>query len=73
MDKYELKPCPFCGGTPRLKAGFPYKQRNGVKQALVQCPDCGCRTATSKQLSFEVWRDVKQNAVDAWNRRAEHD
>lgn len=37
---------------------------------LKKCPFCGCRTVTFKQLAYERWSDVDEQAAEAWNRRA---
>ena len=65
----ELKPCPFCGGKARMKHGYPGKQRKGMRQAVVQCEMCGCRTVTYQQLAYQAWRDVDMHAAEVWNRR----
>lgn len=56
----ELKPCPFCGGTPYMQS-HPVAQ--GKKQWAVQCR-CGAR------FSFV---DRRYKAVTAWNRRCENE
>lgn len=55
MDK--LKPCPFCGREatqPYLM--LPRKQRKWG----VMCKQCGCRVDRY---------EVREDAIDAWNRR----
>lgn len=52
----ELKPCPFCGGEARFKVWG-----NVVG---VECDRCGIGTHTA-------CIDEYQNAIDAWNTRAE--
>lgn len=58
----ELKHCPFCGGTAKMKFGPMYEY------AYVECEICGARTKI-----FE--RSVKYCATDeaakAWNRRGD--
>lgn len=68
-DKIELKPCPFCKGEAKLKHGLPRNQKQGVRQALVQCRKCGCRTPLISQLPYEAWKDVDDLAIALWNRR----
>lgn len=52
----ELKPCPFCGGEARFKVWG--------NVAGVECDRCGIGTHTA-------CIDEYQNAIDAWNTRAE--
>ena len=52
----ELEPCPFCGGEARFKVWG-----NVVG---VECDRCGIGTHTA-------CIDEYQNAIDAWNTRAE--
>lgn len=66
----ELKPCPFCGGEAKLKHGFPGRQRQGMRQATVQCKICGCRTVTYRQFAYEPWKEVDEHAIFVWNSRA---
>ena len=65
----ELKPCPFCGGEARLKHGYPNRQCKSLRQSLVQCNVCKCRTVTYKQFPYQAWSDVDRIAIEAWNRR----
>lgn len=55
----KVKPCPFCGGQAQI-----YDFKDG--RYLVECinPDCDVYPYTSTHYD-------KQEAIDAWNRRAE--
>lgn len=55
----ELKPCPFCGG----KAKLIEIQEVGCFRVL--CEDCP--TSVGK-----YWYYKKQDAIKAWNRRADN-
>lgn len=59
----ELKPCPFCGGTPeRKKVG-------DQKQFIVYvCSVCGKTPLKSGDARF-----LDRAAKKTWNRRAEND
>ena len=69
MADYELKRCPFCGGDAEkgyikrkklfASMGFPYN----THYVYVKCKVCG---ATSR-----VYVAI-ENAIEAWNRRAEN-
>lgn len=60
--KFELLPCPFCGGTARLSVAYG---------ARVFCGDCGCGTEAKTDPAF--WTDEDYNAIEtvikAWNTR----
>ena len=58
MDYQEVKPCPFCGRTPQIRA-IPTGQRKC--DYMIFCV-CGVRTILSKR---------KYRAVEIWNRRAD--
>lgn len=57
----ELKPCPFCGG----EAKWYFKKPIG----LIGCGECGAIPFT---YSANHEEDVKQKAIEAWNRRADN-
>lgn len=57
-NKIGLKPCPFCGRTPQIRA-IPTGQRKS--DYMIFCV-CGVRTILSKR---------KYRAVEIWNRRAD--
>ena len=56
MSKDTLKPCPFCGGTAKVKSQ-PVAQNKS--QYAVQCK-CGARF---------YFMDRKYKAINAWNQR----
>ena len=61
-DPIYLIPCPFCGGEAVL-----IKNPEGFDTHCVKCSTCGCNTGAY------LGGDSLQNAVDAWNRRANDD
>lgn len=78
----ELKPCPFCGGTD-IRYSLKITGHFDVRyHAAMYCNNCHCygaRTLT-KTVRHEDYKgrteiennvEVKQNAIEAWNRRAE--
>ena len=52
----ELKPCPFCGGEARLSEDKDYQIYSVV------CSECDAATNNY---------GIKQDAIDAWNKRVE--
>lgn len=61
MAKYELKPCPFCGGKARL---IYVSQMSAVK-----CPRCG--TLGKVVADYYEQGDGKGEAIEFWNMRAD--
>ena len=61
---YDLKPCPFCGGTANL---YTVIQPNGDKTYAVDCHNEGCDVSPSTSLF-----DTEYEAVAVWNRRIDH-
>lgn len=69
----ELKPCPFCGGSPRIR----YIKERGIPsgddgfRAVVECVnthECGCNL--QKWALKQLW--ARETAIKAWNRRADN-
>lgn len=60
--KFDLLPCPYCGGEARLSVTY------GIK---VFCSNCGC--STEAKTDPEFWIDGQYNAVEhvikIWNNR----
>ena len=63
----ELKPCPFCGGTP-------YMAQNYLGQKHVRCPECGAcvwgRDTDDWSIGKMGEKQAEKSAAEAWNRRA---
>ena len=66
----ELKPCPFCGNEAELRffnngSSFSYR---------VECLNCTAmvgRRFEEYSTNRTFWFGIKQEAIDAWNTRAE--
>jgi hypothetical protein len=65
----ELKPCPFCGYEP-LVSSYEYHLPSGAvygTQWKVECMDDNCPA----QPVVDWHYFTREEAVDAWNRRAD--
>jgi hypothetical protein len=66
----DLKPCPFCGGTPAIVTrdvepqGDPWYGRKDETFVL-----CDCGACLFDGTFHEGFWDAETNAVEAWNRR----
>lgn len=56
----ELKPCPFCGGEAFVY--FSGTVSNGLFKEVI-CKKCHCSTDRMRN----------DDAIEAWNRRADHE
>lgn len=62
MAKYELKPCPFCGGKARLIYAY--------QASAVKCQKC---KVWGKFFHDHYEQgDSKADAIEFWNRRADN-
>lgn len=62
--KYNLKPCPFCGGKGELVISI------SNTACWIKCDRCGATTMTVKAgLDYSA----KEKAVELWNTRMEAD
>ena len=83
MNKYNLKPCPFCGGNAKVIGGnfIPEPQINstGVYIGIGVTPDCDiapacveCEKCHAYGPEFEDsvnGKDLVELAAEAWNKR----
>lgn len=64
MNKYNLKPCPFCGSRARIQQSI-----TGAEAYHVVCDDPKCKC--SMVAGMPVWRETPREAADDWNQRAD--
>ena len=62
MERPELKPCPFCGGGAYIERD----DMSGITRFLPVCSNYG-NGCWGMQ---ENWFETEQEAIEAWNRRA---
>lgn len=74
QSMYQLRPCPFCGGKPRLEAAFrAFVRKETMRVAFVRCTECQARGARVPLADYGKTShsiEAEQAAVDLWNRRA---
>ncbi|WP_412178369.1 Lar family restriction alleviation protein [Rhizobium sp. PL01] len=58
----KLLPCPFCGGTPKLRC---HRSGEDSEECYVECPTCEVRTTY-----YEDAYAPTADATGAWNSRA---
>ena len=61
----DLKPCPFCGGTPKAEQFYDIAGR--VWEGGVECQECEASVYVWERPEQEV---AEQDAIAKWNRRA---
>ena len=57
MDKYKLKPCPFCGGQPVFESYYTDANETFI---CIECSKCG----------IQVFQDDTKELIRFWNTRA---
>lgn len=66
MKTPELKPCPFCGHTAHvMQLKWSVESRY-----FVGCGNRANRCIASEHNTFGMFYPSRQDAIDAWNRRA---
>ena len=63
MDRYELKPCPFCGGEAKMETYV------STSSSYARCVCKGCNIATQNYRDAEHDGSYIFRACKAWNRR----
>jgi len=72
-----LKPCPFCGGSPEVKQSSGDERDGYADHIAYVCKGCGCRRGAAGQQNpkggYAINDTVAQRAIEAWNRRFDAD
>ena len=67
-DFPKLRECPFCGSM-RIK---DRERKKGTRREVwIQCHVCNARTGVYEGMIYEPYKNLKAEATEAWNRRAE--
>lgn len=73
----ELKPCPFCGNVPKIEQKPLWDNGHGYYgcfKYVIQCHNCGCQIyMAGNDTANRDSETARTNAINAWNRRKEHD
>ncbi len=73
MKRFEILPCPFCGGDPYLEQSSRGFHRGvSTRLAYVRCKGCGARGPHFDLAEFGCTASssrANELAVAAWNRR----
>lgn len=68
----ELKPCPFCGGSPVRESVTLDERFAYAEQITYRCAGCGCARSAKGDTSKGGYADnstVEKRAIKAWNQR----
>ena len=81
MMNKKLKPCPFCGGKAKLQEctrELPFSEEQNSFH--VTCTKCGCSPFWFSGVNLhytkpgmEKAEELKLQAIEAWNRRANNE
>lgn len=80
MELDELKPCPFCGTTPEIRADelFLTSKEDVCFRVDIKCRQCGISKGSVTRMAIDKFNNqvtVKENgiekAISYWNRRTE--
>ena len=63
----ELKPCPFCGGTPKMQ--YIGNERTMSRRIIIKCTVCRIQRTDAAILHDFSW--LKKLAIEQWNQRVE--
>jgi Lar family restriction alleviation protein len=69
-EKYELKPCPFCGGEAEII--LVGNSIEGYSKVDVHCHCCGMGR-TYRKLKGMNSNTIRSQVAEKWNRRADND
>ena len=75
----ELKPCPFCGGTPEITADNPTTDAGEIVIGWRLKCDCGFRRNAQSEYRmlntgiFQNRIDGRSELVEWWNRRTDNE
>lgn len=70
---YDIKPCPFCGGAPKLeRSSRAFINGESTKVAYIWCTNCNARSPRVPLIKYgktSASVDAEAEVVTAWNRR----
>lgn len=66
-DFPKLRECPFCGS---MKIKDRERKKGTRREVWIQCHVCNARTGVYEGMIYEPYKNLKAEAIEAWNRRA---
>ena len=66
----ELKPCPFCGSKD-VYSTFEFGYRDNTE--IVFCNTCKIIVKLEENEEEGLSNETRRKAIEAWNRRVEHE
>lgn len=71
MDK--LKPCPFCGKTPKIKRDIGYETSGFGAWCTIQCKPFLRKPHLKIEEGKSTWDRALKYGIEHWNRRVEEE
>ena len=69
----ELKPCPVCGKIPKIIRDYGYESSGFGAWCIIQCKPFMRRHHMKVEEGKASWERALKYAIEAWNRRVEHE
>lgn len=67
----EIKPCPFCGGTPHIRSEYEEYSESGGKFYHVRCGSCRAETGGKYAAKGDDCPNFYAEIWYEWNQRSE--
>ena len=69
----ELKPCPFCGKTPKIKRDIGYETSGFGAWCTIQCKPFLRKPHLKIEEGKSTWDRALKYSIEHWNRRVEEE
>ena len=69
----ELKPCPICGKTPKIKRDIGYETSGFGAWCTIQCKPFLRKPHLKIEEGKSTWDRALKHSIEHWNRRVEEE